>query len=246
MKWSDLSKCVLVLSCAGLVIGSGCATRQSATHGKEGQPLSDSNFDSQNAGSVPVGWKVAETAGKGKPGNWQVKADPAAPSAPNVLALTETLNTGNTMNLLIAGSQKLKDLELEVKVKVISGKMNQGSGVIWRVIDANNYYWARWTGISNNFRVYCIKDGNAKRLANVNLAADPEKWHTIKVTHRGDKIVASLDDNQLIEVSDTTLEAAGMVGVGTKADAAAAFDDFKAREISSLIGGDRGTDHVKK
>jgi hypothetical protein len=238
--------CLAVLFIAGLIPGLGCAARQAATQSKQGQPLSDSNFDNQNPGSVPVGWKVAETAGKGKPGNWQVKADPTAPSAPNVLALTETLNTGNAMNLLMAGSPTLKDLELEVKVKVISGKGNQGSGVIWRALDANNYYWARWTGISNNFRVYCIKDGNAKRLANVDLAADPQKWHTIKVTHRRDKIFASLDDNQLIEVSDTTFEAAGMVGVGTKADAAAAFDDFKARESSAQRPGpEKGNSNEK-
>jgi len=128
MKWSDPSKCLVVLFIAGSILGLGCAARQAATQGKEGQPQSNSNFDNQSPGSLPVGWKVAETAGKGKPGNWQVKADPTAPSAPNVLALTETLNAGNTMNLLMAGRQKFKDLELEVKVKVISGKGNQGSG----------------------------------------------------------------------------------------------------------------------
>jgi hypothetical protein len=236
MKRFDLNKGLAVLAMAGGMFVSSCSNQNTAaTPGKEGQSPAESSFDDQKVGSVPAGWTAAETGSKGKPGRWQVMADAAAPSTPNVLALTETLNAGNTMNLLVAGSRRLKDLEIEVKVKVISGRTNQGSGVIWRAVDANNYYLARWTGISKNFRVYCIKDGNAKRLATVDVAADPQQWHTIKVTHLGDRIAASWDGNQLITVSDTTFGAPGTVGVCTKADAAAAFDDFRARELSSQI-----------
>jgi len=239
MKWSTVSKCLVVLAAAGYIFGTSCSARKDASTQSETGPSSGDasraqtswDFDSQKVGSVPPGWKVTETGGKGKPVKWQVVADTTAPSAAQVLALTETLNTGNTMNLLMAVNLKLKDLDLEVRVKVISGKHNQGSGVIWRAVDANNYYLARWTGLSNNFRVYCIKDGNPKRLATVDIAADPKAWHTIKITHQGERIVASLDGVKFMEVNDATFGEAGMIGLCTKADATAAFDDLKAQAI---------------
>jgi len=189
------------------------------------------NFDKEKVGAVPTGWKVAETGSKGKPGKWEVIADATAPSAPNVVALTKTQNTSNTFNLLMAEGAKLKNLDLEVKVRVISGKKNKGSGLLWRAVDPNNYYLARWTPLSKNIRVYCIKDGKPKRLATANVKVDPNAWHTIKVNHQGDKIVASLDGKKLIDVNDTTLANAGTIGLCTRGDAAAAFDDLRVRGI---------------
>jgi hypothetical protein len=245
MKWSNLSKCLVVLATIGLVCGPSWAAP------KEGKPSSDApaqgkadqpnqsgsrgatswNFDKEKVGAVPTGWKVAETGSKGKPGKWEVIADATAPSAPNVVALTKTQNTGNTFNLLMAEGAKLKDLDLEVKVRVISGKKYKGSGLVWRAVDPNNYYLARWTPLSKNIRVYCIKDGKPKRLATVNVKVDPNAWHTIKVNHQGDKIVASLDGKKLIDVNDTTLANAGTIGLCTRADAVAAFDDLRVRGI---------------
>jgi hypothetical protein len=237
MKRSNLSKFPVVLAIIGLVyVPSWVAPVQ----GKSDQPKQSGvregtswNFDKQKVGAVPTGWKVAETTGKGKPGKWEVIADTTAPSAPNIVALTKTQNTGNTFNLLMAEGPILKDLDLEVKVKVISGKNNQGSGLLWRAIDPNNYYLARWTPLSNNFRVYCIKDSKPRQLATVNVKIDPKAWHTIKINHQGDKIMAFLDGKKLIDVNDITLAKAGMIGLCTKADAAAAFDDIQVREIRS-------------
>ena len=93
----------------------------------------------------------------------------------------------------------------------------------------NNYYLARWTPLSNNFRVYCVKDGKPRRLANLNVKADRKAWHTIRVTHQGDRIKASLDDQKPIEVTDAAFTKAGMIGLCTKADARAAFDDFQVK-----------------
>ena len=178
---------------------------------------------------MPTGWKVAQTGAKAKPAKWEVIADATAPSAPHVVAVTQTQNTGDTFNLLVAEGPRLKDLSLEGKVKAVSGKKNQGCGLIWRAQDSNNYYLARWTPLSNNFRVYCIKDGKPRRLANLNVKVDRKAWHTIHVEHQGDKIVASLDGQKPIEINDTTFAKAGMIGLCTKADAAAAFDDVQVK-----------------
>jgi hypothetical protein len=241
MKWSNLSRRLIVSTVLGLVFAVGWTTKdaRAASNTSAGQSSqggseeSVRNFDDQKVGAIPSGWKVAETGAKAKSAKWEVVADKTAPSVPNVLALIKTENTGDTFNLLVAEGIKLQDLNVEAKVKVISGKNNQGSGVFWRATDPNNYYLARWTPLSNNFRVYCIKDGKARRLANANVKVDRKAWHTIQVNQQGDRIVASLDGKKLIDIKDTTLTKAGMIGLLTKADAAAEFDNVRIQEIRS-------------
>jgi hypothetical protein len=188
------------------------------------------DFEDLEVGAVPEGCLIAETAGEGNLGKWQVMEMEGAPSGNKVFALVETKNSGHTFNLAIAEEVQVKDLEIEVKVKALSGEEDQGGGPIWRAKDADNYYIARWNPLENNFRVYFVKEGRRKQLASANVETDPKAWHEIEITMVGDKIVAEFDDKKLIEVTDGTFEEAGMVGVWTKADAATAFDDFEVEE----------------
>jgi hypothetical protein len=186
-------------------------------------------FDKVAPGKLPRGWKVAETNGKGKPATWQVVRDPNAASAPNVLALTKTENTGSTYNLLMAGRRRYQDLTLEVKVKAVSGKEDQGGGLLWRAVDPNNYYLTRWNPLENNLRLYYVKAAKRTQLASVDITTDPKAWHTIKVTHIGDKIAVGFDGKTLLEKEDATFTGPGRIGLWTKADAATAFDDLQVK-----------------
>lgn len=238
MKRSNLSRYLMVLATVGLFAGLVCAqdtTGKGKGKGKAGRgPV---NFDDQTVGAVPTGWKVAETGGKGKLAKWEVIKDATAPSAPNVMAVTKTENAGDTFNLLMSEGRAMADLNLQVKVKAISGKTDQGGGPMWRATNPNNYYVARWNPLEDNFRLYCVKAGKRSQLASVDVKVDPKAWHTIRVNHQGDKIVASFDGKQLIDVTDTSLAEAGMIGLWTKGDAATAFDDVtRARQQSA--GGD--------
>ncbi len=183
------------------------------------------SFEKSEVGSVPNGWKVAETKGKGKPATWEVV--PGGTESKKAVAITETNNTGGTYNLLIANETHDKDLEISVKVKAITGKEDQGGGPIWRAKDADNYYIARWNPLENNFRVYFVKDGKRIQLASADIETDPGTWHEIEIEHVGNRIVAEFDDKKVIEIEDSTFAEGGRVGLWTKADAATAFDDFK-------------------
>ena len=163
-------------------------------------------------------------------------ADSAAPSSPNAIAIAKVANSGRTYNLLIAQDTGYRDLEIEVMVKAGTGVEDQGGGPIWRVLDVDNYYIARWNPLEDNFRVYYVKDGRRRQIASANVKADPATWHEIEIEHQGYRIEASLDGDELIEVVDSTFADAGMVGLWTKADAATAFDDLEVE----AIGADEG------
>ena len=184
-------------------------------------------FEDTKVGAIPKGWVIAETAGEGHLATWKVMQVDGAPSGKHVLALTKTKNSGHTFNLAIVKEQKFKDLEIELKVKAMTGEEDQGGGPIWRVKDANNYYICRWNPLENNFRVYYVKNGRRKQLASANVKTDSSKWHEIKIEMEGDEIEAYFDDKKLIETEDSTFTEEGYVGIWTKADAASQFDDLE-------------------
>ena len=188
------------------------------------------SFDKDAVGSVPAGWEVWETAGRGTPAVWKVVAEPSAPSAPNAIAITEVKNRGRTYNLLIAKDTHYKDVEIGLMVKAGTGKEDQGGGPLWRARDADNYYFARWNPLENNFRVYFVKNGRRVQLGSANVKADAKVWHKIEIEHVGNRIEAEFDGKTLITLEDSTFLEAGRIGLWTKADAATVFDDLEVED----------------
>ncbi len=184
-------------------------------------------FDGEQIGGLPKGFRATETSGTGTRATWKVVADVSAQSKSQIVALTESKNSGQTYNLLIAQKTQFKDLEIEVMVKALGGKEDQGGGPIWRAKDENNYYISRWNPLEDNFRVYFVKNGRRKQIGTATIKADPTAWHKIKIEHKGNRLVAEFDGRKLIELRDDTFPDAGMVGLWTKADATTGFDDFE-------------------
>ena len=195
------------------------------------------SFDNSWVGSVPKGWKVAETAGRGTPARWQVVSDSDAPSGARAVAITSNNNQGQTFNLLIAENTSYGSVHIRVMVKALAGEEDQGGGPIWRAKDANNYYIARWNPLEDNFRVYAVEDGKRKQLGTADVDADRMAWHEITIVHTDTKIVASLDGNELIEVDDSTFIEPGKIGLWAKADAQTAFDNISVVRLSGLPAG---------
>jgi len=191
----------------------------------EGKSEKEWGFEKCKAGSVPKGWQVAETGGEGKLATWAVVA--GGSDSAQAVAITANANYGGTFNLLIAKETSYKDLEIEVKVKAIAGKEDQGGGPIWRAKDADNYYICRWNPLENNIRLYYVKDGRRKQLASAEIKTDTSVWHEIEVEHIGNKIEVEFDGKEVIEFEDSTFTEAGMVGLWVKADGRTEFDNFE-------------------
>src|SRR5712691_4670991 len=109
------------------------------------------NFDGDTAGQLPARFHEALTGQGAKP-QWVVKADPSAPSQPNVLAQLSTDKTDYRFPLAIADEGSFQDLEMSVKFKAVSGEVDQAAGMVFRLIDANNYYIVRANALEGNYR----------------------------------------------------------------------------------------------
>ncbi len=189
------------------------------------------SFEQDKVGSVPKGYKIAATNEKDKLATWQVVLDKSSPASAHVVAITQNKNSGETYNLLMLEDSIYADLELEVMIKAVDGKEDQGGGLIWRAKDENNYYVCRWNPLEDNLRLYYVKDGKRKQLASAEVKTDRTAWHKIEVEQDGINIEVEFDGKKLIEIDDSTFTKPGMVGLWVKADGRSKFDNIKVEGV---------------
>ena len=217
----------IVVLCLCAVSLSGCATggRAAECCPKNGQW----SFDEDQPGRLPAGWRIDQTRPSEALATWKVIADADAPSARHVLALTETRNVNGTFNLAIADATTFRDLDLTVKVKAVSGEIDQGGGPIWRCQNADNYYICRINPLESNYRVYKVVGGERRQLDSAKVELQAGRWYTLHVSMVGDRITCDLDGKRMLEAQDEAIPAPGRVGLWTKADAVTSFDDLSVR-----------------
>lgn len=187
-------------------------------------PKAEWNFEKDEVGKSPSGWRVAETRGTGKTGRWSVATDSAAPSRPNVLEL-DTQAEDQTYNLFVAEKSSYKDLDLRMRIRANRGKEDQGGGLIWRCKDENNYYVCRINPLEGNYRVYKVEKGKRTQLESAKLETKTGQWYEVRAVMAGDKIECYVDGKKFLDVKDDTFKDAGKVGLWTKADASSSFDN---------------------
>jgi hypothetical protein len=193
------------------------------------------NFDGAAVGGVPAGWTVSMTHKGGAP-KWEIVRDESAPSKPNVLAQVSTDATGGRFPLIVYEKLSLKDGSLSVRFKTVSGNVDQAAGLIWRYKDPENYYIVRANALEDNVVLYKVENGQRLALApkgspsktyGVKHRIPKQTWSTLSLAFQGNTFTVSLDGQQLFEVNDSTFNAAGKVGLWTKADSVTYFDQFE-------------------
>jgi hypothetical protein len=182
-------------------------------------------FDKAKVGELPPGWKAGVT-GKADGSVWKIVEDKTAPGGAKVLAQTSA-NASAIFNLCMVEDGTYKDVDISVAFKAVAGEKDQGGGIMWRVQDANNYYVVRMNPLEDNFRVYNVVNGKRKELKSADVKAEANKWHTIRVVHKGKKIQCYLNGKLLLEVEDDAIAQAGKIGLWTKADAQTYFADLQ-------------------
>lgn len=208
-----------------------------ALSGADNQPKTRQTFEEAKVGAMPAGWTAAKT-GKGPGSVWKVLEDSSAPGGGKVLAQTSSEGPGSLFNLCVKDDTQFEDVDLSLALKPVAGKTDQGGGPVWRFLDADNYYVARINPLEGNFRLFKVIQGKRTQLATADVVSPAQKWHTIRIIHRGSQIQCQLDGKLLLEASDDALTKAGRIGLWTKADAVTSFGDIS---VSSLARSDKAT-----
>lgn len=211
------------------------------------------NFDADPLGALPRDFVVGTQADGRQAGEWmvidmkqlavvlqgrdrreakriqKVLETVNAPSPPQVLAQLMKKGFEHDYKLVLVEGTTAANLELEVAFLPLAGKGDMGGGLIWRAKDDRNYYLSRANPLEQNIRLYRVVDGIRKQLANFDQIISVDRWHTLRVVARGERLLVYYDGDPVLDVRDNTFSTGGLVGLWTKADAVTCFDDLMVR-----------------
>src|SRR5207249_4842249 len=128
------------------ITGLACVVLSTGIVAMATQPVKI-DFEKDEVGKAPRAFSFALT-GQGKAGVWVVQRDDAAHG--NVVVQTDSDRTDYRFPLAIYNEFSAKDVDLSVQFKAISGKGDQGAGLVWRYRDQNNYYITRCNALEDN------------------------------------------------------------------------------------------------
>lgn len=188
------------------------------------------DFAGDSVGQSPQGFVFGHTAKVGAPGTWVVQAE----GTNRYLAQTNADATRSRYPVAIANDISAVDVELSVRFRPVSGRVDQAAGLVWRYQDEDNYYLVRANALENNVVLYKVERGRrtdlplkgAGRTYGKASPVPAGQWSTLRVVATGPRFEVSLNGVALYEVEDATFAAAGRVGVWTKADSVTHFDDL--------------------
>lgn len=185
------------------------------------------NFDTAPLGKMPPGWTVS-MSNRGGPPQWQILKDQSAPTQPYVLAQTSSDPTGNRCPLAIYDPVSLKNGDVSVRIKPVSGRENRAGGVVWRYRDPDNYYLVRANALTKDVVVYKIERGQRTQIGReVRHDIPSNGWSILKVSVRGDRFQVYVNHRRILVSQDRTFSGPGKVGLWTVADSVTYFDDFR-------------------
>ena len=198
------------------------------------------DFDSMNAGIEPPHFSSAVT-GEGGQGRWIVEMLSESGKRTKVLAQRSAIDANSRFLVCVYEEFTGKDIDLSVRFRPLSGKLDQAGGIVWRYKDANNYYIVRANALENNVVLYKMQNGKRTDLkpagssflsygksANVPRGV----WNSLRIVAKGQLFSVYLNREHLFDVEDETFQGAGKVGLWTKADSVTLFDDLTIAPLS--------------
>jgi hypothetical protein len=195
-------------------------------------------FDPCVPGKLPPGWTVGMTHDGAAP-RWEIVRDKSTPKTPCVLAQLSQDSTAGRFPLAIWDRIAIRDGEVSVAFKTVSGAVDQAAGIVWRYQDANNYYIVRANALEENVVLYKVANGVRLSIAPKGLPSRSYgvkhdiprgQWNTLKIAFSDSLFVVSWNGEKLFETEDKTFPEAGKAGLWTKADSVTYFNEFRVTE----------------
>ena len=118
--------------------------------------------------------------------------------------------------------------EISLRFKGISGRIDQGAGILFNLQPNGDYLTLRANPLENNLVLWKFEKGRRSSVKWIRDTPTPSRqWHDLKVRIDGAKVEAWLDGKRYLE--HTLPEpVAGRIGLWSKADSHVYFDDFTA------------------
>jgi hypothetical protein len=119
-----------------------------------------------------------------------------------------------------------RDGEISVRFEGISGRIDQGAGILFNLKPNGDYLTVRANPLENNLVLWKFENGKRSSVKWIRNTPTPTRqWHDLKVRIAGTKLAAYLDGKFYLE-HVLPEPVAGRIGLWSKADSHVYFDHF--------------------
>jgi len=131
-------------------------------------------------------------------------------------------------------NSKARDLRLTVRLfpvnppASVKGAIHDGTGIIVRFKNPDNYYLLRAVPHETRVRFYKVENGKRSTLAGKNIDVPTGQWHTLQLLARGNSFTAYFNGEELFTHMDNTFAEAGAFGLWCKPNNVTYYDNLTA------------------
>jgi hypothetical protein len=116
--------------------------------------------------------------------------------------------------------------EISVRFEGISGKIDQGAGILFNLKPNGDYLTVRANCLENNLVLWKFENGKRSSVKWIRNTPTPTRqWHDLKVRIAGAKVEGYLDGKLYLEHT-LPQPVSGKIGLWSKADSHVYFDDY--------------------
>ena len=121
-----------------------------------------------------------------------------------------------------------KNGEITVRFQGLSGRIDQGAGILFNLKPNGDYLTIRANCLENNLVLWKFEKGKRSSVEWVrNTPTSSKQWHDLKVRIAGNKVEGYLDGKLYLQHT-LPQPVSGKIGLWSKADSYMHFDDFVA------------------
>jgi len=122
--------------------------------------------------------------------------------------------------------ENFTDGEITVRFEGLSGRIDQGAGILFNLKPNGDYLTIRANCLENNFVLWKFENGKRSSVKWVrNTPTATRQWHDLKVRISGTKVEGYLDGKLYLEHS-LAQPVSGRIGLWSKADSHMYFSDY--------------------
>ena len=119
-----------------------------------------------------------------------------------------------------------RDGEISVRFEGISGRIDQGAGILFNLKQSGDYLTIRANPLENNLVLWKFEKGKRSSVKWIRDTPTPTRqWHDLKIRIAGSKVEGYLDGKLYLE-HVLPQPVSGRIGLWSKADSHMYFDDY--------------------
>src|SRR5438045_9800291 len=116
--------------------------------------------------------------------------------------------------------------EISVRFEGISGRIDQGAGILFNLKTNGDYLALRANPLENNLVLWKFEKGKRSQVKWIRNTPTPTRtWHDLKIKIAGKKVEGYLNGKLTLE-HEWTAPISGRIGLWSKADSHVYFDDY--------------------